>query len=138
PIQEDETGRSQKKTGRFGAFIMKTGRYIRPTLESLESRLTPSGVTATLIGGNLTITDSVSHNALILSRPAANEIVITDAAASINGKPVGTPLTVKGVTGNVTINLAANDRLTAGPANPLLVTGNLVINGKGGDTVNVA
>jgi len=89
-----------------------------------------SGVTATLVGGNLIVTDNASHNALVVSQPAANEIVITDASASINGNPVGTPVTIKGVTSNVTLNLAANDSLSSGPTNPLMVAGNLVINGK--------
>jgi len=117
---------------------MNTPRRFRPTFELLESRLTPSGVTAALVGGNLTITDAVAHNALSISQPVANEIVITDASTSINGMPVGTPLIIKGVTGNITINLAAGDSLSSGPAAPLTVAGNLIIDGNGGNAVSVS
>jgi hypothetical protein len=88
-------------------------RRFRPTLESLECRLTPSSnITTSLVGGNLTITDNAATSSLTLRQPAANEITITpDAGTTINGK--AGPVTISGVTGGLNVNLGTgNDTLT--------------------------
>jgi hypothetical protein len=88
-------------------------RRIRPSLEALEGRLAPaSNVTASVVGGNLTITDNAATSSLTLSQPAANEVTITPGAGiTINGK--SGPVTLSGVSGGLNVNLGTgNDTLT--------------------------
>jgi hypothetical protein len=102
----------------------------RPTLEALESRLTPSGnVTTSLVGGNLTITDNAATSSLTLSQPAAHEITITpDAGTTINGK--AGPVTISGVTGGLNVNLGTgNDTLTFDLSHHSFDVGNVSITG---------
>jgi hypothetical protein len=108
-------------------------RRFRPTLESLECRLTPSSnITTSLMGGNLTITDNVAAN-VTLSQPAANEITITTAAGTtINGQTG--PVTISGVTGNLNVNLGAgNDSLTFDLSQTSFAVGSVSITGTTGN-----
>jgi hypothetical protein len=117
----------------------KSLRRVRPVLELLESRLTPSGnVTATLSQGTLGITGDFQANGITISQPAANQITITpDSTTTVNGKAAA--LTVKGVTGSVVMSLGAGDDsvtldLSSGNID---IAGSLVINGTGGNkTIN--
>jgi hypothetical protein len=116
------------------APVRKPIRF-RPTLELLESRLTPStgNVTTSLVGGVLTLIDNAATSQLVLSQPAANEITITpDAATTINGK--AGPVTISGVTGGLNINLeTGNDTLTFDLSKHSFNIGNLSIAGATGD-----
>jgi hypothetical protein len=110
-----------------------TGRF-RPTLESLECRLTPaSNVTTSLVAGTLTITDNAAVSSLTLSQPAANEITITpDAGTTINGK--AGPVTISGVTGGLDVNLGTgNDTLTFDLSRHSFAVGDVSITGTTGD-----
>jgi hypothetical protein len=110
------------------------GRRCRPLLESLESRLTPSGdVTAMLTGGNLSIIDHAASSTLTLSQPAAHEITITpDAGTTINGK--AGPVTISGVTGNLDVDLGAGkDTLTFDLSKTSFDIGSVSITGTSGD-----
>jgi hypothetical protein len=117
---------------RNGAPARKPLRF-RPGLESLECRLTPAGnATTSLVGGNLTITDS-GASALAIGQPAANQITITPApGTTINGK--AGPVTIPGVTGNLSVNLGAgNDTLVFDLSQSSLDVRNLSITGSTGD-----
>jgi hypothetical protein len=107
-------------------------RRFRPTLESLEDRLTPSSnITTSLMGGNLTITDNAMAN-ITLSQPMANQITITTDGATING--MKGPVTIKGVTGDLNVNLGAGkDSLTFDLSKTSIAVGNLSITGTTGD-----
>lgn len=108
-------------------------RRFRPILEALEDRLTPSSnITASVVAGNLTITDNVAAN-ITLSQPAANEITIATAAGTtINGKTG--PVTLNGVTGNLNVNLGAGkDGLTFDLSKTSLEVGNLSVTGTTGN-----
>jgi hypothetical protein len=115
-------------------------RRFRPTLEALECRLTPSNITATVsAAGNLTINDNVAAN-ITLSQPTANQITITTEGATING--MKGPVTIKGVTGDLNVNLGAgNDSLTFDLSKTGIAVGNVSITGTTGNktvTTNAA
>src|SRR5262249_58585215 len=99
--------------GREGALVGKPLRF-RPALEVLECRLAPAtaGVTASVVFGNLTITDNAATSQLTLSQPAAGEITITpDDGTPINGR--AGPVTMEAETGNLNGPLGAGmDTLT--------------------------
>jgi hypothetical protein len=106
----------------------------RPSLESLECRLTPSGnVTTSLVGGNLTITDNAPTSSLTLSQTAAGTITITpDAGTTINGK--AGPVTISGVTGGLNVNLGTgNDTLTFDLSHHGFAVGSVSITGTTGN-----
>jgi hypothetical protein len=106
----------------------------RPTLESLECRLTPSSnVTTSLVGGNLTITDNAATSSLTLSQPAAGEITITpDAGTTINGK--AGPVTISEVTGGLNVNLGTGtDTLIFDLSHHSFSIGKVSITGTTGD-----
>jgi hypothetical protein len=112
---------------------VEPGRF-RPSLESLECRLTPSGnVTTSLVDGNLTITDNAETSSLTLSQPAAGEITITpDAGTTINGK--AGPVTISRVTGGLNVNLTTgNDTLTFDLSQHSFSIGKVSITGTTGD-----
>src|SRR5262249_37735850 len=87
----------------------------RPSLESLEDRLTPANVSTSLVLGNLTLTDN-GASSLTTSQPAANQIRITAGAGTTIAGPDGvsrTDVTIEDVTGNLSVNLGSgNDSLT--------------------------
>src|SRR5262245_61483477 len=91
-------GKLVRRNGRRNGAPARRPVRSRLALESLEGRLTPANVSTSLVGGNLTITDSGASN-LTISQPAANVIRITPAAGTtINGQAIA--VTVQGVTGN--------------------------------------
>src|SRR3954447_14196449 len=97
-------GFSRDRGRRQGAPARTPSRF-RPAWEPLEGRLVLSGnVTTSLVAGNLALTDNGAVSFKI-SQPAANKITLTPAAAgtTINGQ--GGPVTITGVTGNLTANL---------------------------------
>src|SRR5262245_26451113 len=104
----------------------------RLALESLEGRLTPAAVSTSLVGGNLTLTDSGASN-FTISQPAANQIKITPAAGTtINGS--ANAVTIQGVTGNLNVNLGSgNDTLTFDLSAAGISVGNLSITGSTGN-----
>jgi hypothetical protein len=118
---------------RKGAPVRKPIGF-RPALEGLEGRLTPTGnITTSLIDGNLTIIDNAASSSLTISQPAANEIIITpDAGTTINGQ--AGPVTLMGVTGNLSINLGTGtDTLTFDLSQHDISVGKLSITGSSGD-----
>jgi hypothetical protein len=104
----------------------------RPGLESLEDRLTPTNVSTSLVGGNLTLTDN-GVSKLTISQPAANVIRITPGdGTTING--LARAVTIQGVTGNLSVNLGTgNDSLTFDLSDTGIAVGNLSITGSTGD-----
>src|SRR5262249_53555009 len=118
---------------RQGALVRKPPRF-RPALEVLECRLAPAiaDVTASVLFGNLTITDNAATSQLTLSQSAADEITITpDDGTTINGR--AGPVTMVGVTGNLNVKLGAgNDTLTFGLSQHDIRVGNVSITGNTG------
>ncbi len=117
---------------RNGAPVRKPPGF-RPALESLECRLTPSAnVSTSLVGGNLTITDTGSSS-LTISQPATNQIRITpDAGTTINGQAIA--VTIQGVTGNLNVNMGTGtDSLTFDLSQHGISVGNLSITGSTGN-----
>ena len=118
---------------RQGAPVRKPLRF-RPGLELLECRLTPAtaDVTASVVFGNLTITDNAATSQLRLSQPAADEITITpDGGTTINGR--AGPVTFFGLTGNLNVNLGAGiDTLTFDLSQHDISVGNVSITGNTG------
>jgi hypothetical protein len=108
-------------------------RRFRPLLETLESRLTPSNVSATVMGGNLNITDPAAMSSLTLSQTAANQVIITpDAGTTINGK--AGPATFTSVTGGLNVNLeGGKDSLTFDLSKHSFTIGNVSITGTTGN-----
>jgi len=118
---------------RQGAVVRKPLRF-RPALEVLERRLAPAtaDVTASVVFGNLTITDNAATSQLTLSQSAAGEITITpDDGTTINGR--AGPVTMVGVTGNLNVNLGAGiDTLTFDLSQHDIRVGNVSITGNTG------
>jgi hypothetical protein len=114
-----------------GAPVRKPPRF-RPTLEPLEDRLTPSNVSTSLVGGNLTLTDD-GASSITISQPAANAITIAPGAGTtING--LLHAVTIQGVTGNLSVNLGTgNDNLTFDLSNTSISVGNLSVTGTTGN-----
>ncbi len=104
----------------------------RLALESLEGRLTPAAVSTSLVGGNLTLTDS-GASSFTISQPSANQIRITPAAGTtINGS--ANAVTIQGVTGNLNVSLGSgNDTVTFDLSAAGISVGNLSITGSTGN-----
>jgi hypothetical protein len=104
----------------------------RPSLESLEGRQMMANVAATVLNGNLTLTDN-GTTSFTISQPAASQLKITPAAGTtINGHT--TPQTISGVTGNLTANLGdGNDSLTFDLTGRNIDIHNVTINGGNGN-----
>src|SRR5262249_35246108 len=112
-----------------GAPVRRPARF-RPAVESLEGRLTPAGtgnVMTKLVHGILSLSDTAAMSRLTISQPAANEITITaDANTTVNGQ--NGPVTIMGVTGNLSINLSTGiDSLTFDLSQNNISVGNLSI-----------
>jgi hypothetical protein len=123
------------------------GHRIRPRLEALECRTTPT-ISVAFTGTSLTITGDNAANTLTITQGADHRLTITAPTEQIrlNRLPpgaVGVPLTLaQPVTGPVTINLnRGNDVLTIGSATTqeVQLPSSLTINnGVGNNTVNFA
>jgi hypothetical protein len=115
-----------------GAPARKPLRF-RPALESLECRLAPAAnLSTSLVGGNLTLTDSGASN-FTISQPAVNLIrIIPGDGTTINGQAIA--VTIPGVTGNLNVNLGSgNNTVTFDLSATSISVGNLSITGSTGN-----
>src|SRR5262249_33859844 len=113
----------------------RTTRFC-PALESLEGRALMANVTASLVGGNLNLTDN-GASIVRVSQPAPNQIVLTPGpGTTVNGQ--AGPVTISGVTGNFSDNLGTgDDSLTFDLSGGSMSIRNLSISGTTGNkTVN--
>ena len=121
---------------------MTTRCSIRPSLETLETRDTPSGtVTATFAGGRLTVTGDAAANSLLITQTDDGRLVLSnngsDTLIRLNRDAAGGTVTLPApVTGGVTINLrdGADQLFVDGVALP----GSLTINGGSGEAAGPA
>src|SRR5262245_42176075 len=95
------------RDGRRPLGSARPPRRCQPNLQSLDDRIVPANISTSLVMGNLTLTDNGAVNVTI-GQPAANQIRLTPAAGTtINGQ--AGPVTIQGVTGNLSVNLGAGD-----------------------------
>jgi hypothetical protein len=84
--------------------IMKRGKVVRRTFETLESRSMLAGnVTAAVAGGNLNITGDNSANIISVTQVSGNRWQIVGASTKVNGK--NQIFTTDPVTRSVTISM---------------------------------
>src|SRR5262245_8434191 len=118
------SGRRKKARARKNRFC--------PGLESLEGRALMANIATSLVGGNLTITDS-GASSVVISQPAPNVIRLTPTdGTTINGQP--RIVTSSGVSGNLSANWGTGkDSLTFDLSGGNISVGNLSITGTTGD-----
>jgi large repetitive protein len=115
-------------------------RLVRPRLEPLEGREVPAGnVTATLVGGRLTLTGDDQGNGLTLLVTHTDVTVTPDATTSVNGQPAGTAVPLPGAATSLAANLAGgDDSLSIDQNNNFALAGAATVNlGDGGNILNL-
>jgi hypothetical protein len=115
-------------------------RATRLRLEVLEGRAVLAGVvTASLVGGRLTITGDDQDNGLTLLVTGADVTVTPDGTTSVNGQNPGTPVTLSGAAISLAANLAGGaDSLAIDGSSDFVLAGAAVINlGDGTNTLNL-
>jgi hypothetical protein len=119
------------RSGRRKAARARTTRF-SPALESLEGRALMANIATSLVGGNLSLTDN-GATSVVVSQPAPNQIRLTPAAGTtINGQ--AGPVTISGVTGNLSDNLGTgNDSVSFDLSGGNISVRNLSLTGSTGD-----
>src|SRR5262249_4682449 len=111
---------------------------VRLRFEPLEGRAVPTGnVTASLIGGRLTITGDDQDNALTLLVTATEATVASaDGTTTVNGQAA---VTLPGAATSLSANLhGGDDTLAIDPNSDFVLTGAAAINlGDGTNTLNL-
>src|SRR4051812_41339989 len=121
---------------------MTTRHSIRPSLETLETRDTPAGtVSATFVGGRLTLTGDASANTLRFAQTGDGRLTLSadgsDTLIRLNNAGAGSAVTLPApVTGGVVIRLGDGaDQLSI---DAVTLPGSLSINGGNGDAFGPA
>jgi hypothetical protein len=112
-----------------------------PRLEALEGRDVPAGnVTASLLGGRLTITGDDRDNTLTLLVTPAAVTVTPDATTSVNRQAPGTPAVLPGPATSLAANLHGGaDRLSIDPGSDFVLAGAAAVNlGDGDNTLTLS
>ncbi|MBO0697245.1 MAG: hypothetical protein J2P46_02515 [Zavarzinella sp.] len=116
-------------------------RVARLRLEVLEGREVPAGnVTASLVGGRLTITGDDQDNVIQSLLVTGTAVTVTpDGSTSVNGQTAGTAVTLPGAATSLTANLlGGNDSLAIDPNSDFVLTGAATFNlGSENNTLNL-